>query len=106
MLRADGIDVVVPLWRADAGNGGLRDSTKRSFDQPSVPPHGNPAARGAEIRVGGDRVLLSVGADRRPPSPATSVMPRSTVRMSELREAKRARPRQDAGGPQRAAAAI
>jgi branched-chain amino acid transport system substrate-binding protein len=32
LLRADGIDTIVPLWRADAGNGGLRDSTKRSFE--------------------------------------------------------------------------
>lgn len=32
LLRADGIDTLVPLWRADAGNGGLRDSTKRSFE--------------------------------------------------------------------------
>ncbi|HEX7830792.1 MAG TPA: ABC transporter substrate-binding protein [Thermoanaerobaculia bacterium] len=32
LLRADGIDTLVPMWRADAGNGGLRDSTKRSFE--------------------------------------------------------------------------
>ncbi|MBV9494871.1 MAG: ABC transporter substrate-binding protein [Acidobacteria bacterium] len=31
-LRADHIDVLVPLWRADAGNSGLHDSTKRSFE--------------------------------------------------------------------------
>lgn len=32
VLRADHIDVLVPLWRADAGNTGLHDSTKRSFE--------------------------------------------------------------------------
>jgi branched-chain amino acid transport system substrate-binding protein len=32
VLRDDGIEVLVPLWRADAGNTGLRDSTKRSFE--------------------------------------------------------------------------
>jgi branched-chain amino acid transport system substrate-binding protein len=32
LLRADGIDTLVPMWRADAGNGGLHDSTKRSFE--------------------------------------------------------------------------
>lgn len=32
LLRLDGIDTLVPMWRADAGNGGLRDSTKRSFE--------------------------------------------------------------------------
>jgi len=32
LLHADGIDTLVPLWREDAGNIGLRDSTKRSFD--------------------------------------------------------------------------
>jgi branched-chain amino acid transport system substrate-binding protein len=32
LLHADGIDTLVPMWRADAGNGGLRDSTKRSFE--------------------------------------------------------------------------
>jgi branched-chain amino acid transport system substrate-binding protein len=32
LIRADGIDTVVPLWRADAGNQGLHDSTKRSFE--------------------------------------------------------------------------
>jgi branched-chain amino acid transport system substrate-binding protein len=31
-LRAANIDVLVPLWRADAGNTGLHDSTKRSFE--------------------------------------------------------------------------
>ncbi len=31
VLRADHIDVLVPLWRADAGNTGLHDSTKSSF---------------------------------------------------------------------------
>ncbi|HEY0372436.1 MAG TPA: ABC transporter substrate-binding protein [Thermoanaerobaculia bacterium] len=31
-LRAAHIDVLVPLWRADAGNGGLHDSTKKSFE--------------------------------------------------------------------------
>lgn len=31
-LHAADIDVLVPLWRADAGNTGLRDSTKRSFE--------------------------------------------------------------------------
>ena len=32
LLKADGIDTIVPMWRADAGNTGLRDSTKRSFE--------------------------------------------------------------------------
>jgi branched-chain amino acid transport system substrate-binding protein len=32
LLRADGIDTLVPMWRADAGNGGLHASTKRSFE--------------------------------------------------------------------------
>jgi branched-chain amino acid transport system substrate-binding protein len=32
LMRADGIDTLVPIWRADAGNTGLRDSTKRFFD--------------------------------------------------------------------------
>jgi branched-chain amino acid transport system substrate-binding protein len=32
LMRADGIDTIVPMWRADAGNGGLRNSTKRSFE--------------------------------------------------------------------------
>ena len=32
LLRSDHIDVLVPLWRADAGNTGLHDSTKRSFE--------------------------------------------------------------------------
>jgi branched-chain amino acid transport system substrate-binding protein len=32
LLRADGIDTLVPMWRADTGNGGLRDSTKRFFE--------------------------------------------------------------------------
>jgi len=32
LLHADGIDTLVPMWRADAGNGGLHDSTKRSFE--------------------------------------------------------------------------
>jgi branched-chain amino acid transport system substrate-binding protein len=31
LMRADGIDTVLPFWRADAGNGGLHDSTKSSF---------------------------------------------------------------------------
>jgi branched-chain amino acid transport system substrate-binding protein len=31
-LRAAQIDVLVPLWRADAGNTGLHDSTKSSFE--------------------------------------------------------------------------
>jgi branched-chain amino acid transport system substrate-binding protein len=31
LMRADGIDVVVPLWRADAGNTGLRDSSASFF---------------------------------------------------------------------------
>jgi len=31
-MRADGIDAVLPMWRADAGNTGLHDSTKRSFE--------------------------------------------------------------------------
>ncbi|HEX7191743.1 MAG TPA: ABC transporter substrate-binding protein [Thermoanaerobaculia bacterium] len=31
LMRADGIDTVVPIWRADAGNIGLHDSTAASF---------------------------------------------------------------------------
>ncbi|MDQ3283777.1 MAG: ABC transporter substrate-binding protein, partial [Acidobacteriota bacterium] len=31
LMRADGIDVVVPMWRDDAGNGGLRNSTSTLF---------------------------------------------------------------------------
>ncbi|HEX8172026.1 MAG TPA: ABC transporter substrate-binding protein [Thermoanaerobaculia bacterium] len=32
LLRADGIDTIVELWRDDAGNGGLAQSTRRSFE--------------------------------------------------------------------------
>jgi branched-chain amino acid transport system substrate-binding protein len=32
LMHADNIDTIVPLWRADAGNTGLRNSTKRSFE--------------------------------------------------------------------------
>lgn len=32
LMRADGIDAIVPMWRADAGNSGLHGSTKRSFE--------------------------------------------------------------------------
>jgi branched-chain amino acid transport system substrate-binding protein len=32
LMRADGIDTLIPIWRADAGNTGLHDSTKRSFE--------------------------------------------------------------------------
>lgn len=32
LMHADGIDTIVPIWRADAGNSGLRNSTKRSFE--------------------------------------------------------------------------
>jgi branched-chain amino acid transport system substrate-binding protein len=32
LMRADNIDTVIPLWRADAGNTGLHDSTKRSLE--------------------------------------------------------------------------
>ena len=32
LLRSDGIDTLLPFWRADAGNGGLHDSTKSSFE--------------------------------------------------------------------------
>ena len=32
LMRADGIDTVVPIWRADAGNIGLHDSTKTAFE--------------------------------------------------------------------------
>jgi len=32
LLHADGIDTLVPMWRVDAGNIGLHDSTKRSFE--------------------------------------------------------------------------
>lgn len=31
LMVADGIDTFVPMWRADAGNTGLRDSTKARF---------------------------------------------------------------------------
>lgn len=31
LMRADGVDVVVPIWRDDAGNGGLRNSTSSLF---------------------------------------------------------------------------
>ena len=31
LMRADGVDVVVPLWRDDAGNGGLRSSVAQFF---------------------------------------------------------------------------
>jgi branched-chain amino acid transport system substrate-binding protein len=31
LMRADGFDTVVPIWRADAGNIGLHDSTSNSF---------------------------------------------------------------------------
>src|SRR5205085_831070 len=31
LMRADGIDTLVPIWRADAGNIGLRDSSAKSF---------------------------------------------------------------------------
>jgi branched-chain amino acid transport system substrate-binding protein len=31
LMDADGIDTIVPMWRADAGNIGLRTSTARSF---------------------------------------------------------------------------
>jgi branched-chain amino acid transport system substrate-binding protein len=32
LMHGDGIDTLVPVWRTDAGNIGLRDSTKRSFE--------------------------------------------------------------------------
>lgn len=32
LMQADGIDTIIPMWRADAGNTGLHDSTKRSLD--------------------------------------------------------------------------
>lgn len=32
VLRDDGVQVLVPLWRADAGNTGLRNSTKAFFE--------------------------------------------------------------------------
>jgi branched-chain amino acid transport system substrate-binding protein len=32
LMRADGIETVVPIWRNDAGNNGLHGSTKRSFE--------------------------------------------------------------------------
>ena len=32
LMRADGIDTLLPMWRADAGNTGLHDSTKSSFE--------------------------------------------------------------------------
>src|SRR5205085_9560636 len=31
LIHADGIDTIVPMWRNDAGNNGLHDSTKKSF---------------------------------------------------------------------------
>jgi branched-chain amino acid transport system substrate-binding protein len=31
LLRADGVDVLVPLWRTDAGQTGLRDNTSKFF---------------------------------------------------------------------------
>src|SRR5205085_12359128 len=31
LMRADGVDVVTPLWRADAGNGGLATSVAHLF---------------------------------------------------------------------------
>jgi branched-chain amino acid transport system substrate-binding protein len=31
LMRADGIDTLIPIWRTDAGNIGLRDSTAKSF---------------------------------------------------------------------------
>jgi branched-chain amino acid transport system substrate-binding protein len=31
LMRADGVDVVVPIWRDDAGNGGLRNSVAQLF---------------------------------------------------------------------------
>jgi len=31
LMRADGVDVVVPIWRADAGNGGLQSSVSQLF---------------------------------------------------------------------------
>jgi branched-chain amino acid transport system substrate-binding protein len=32
LMRSDAIDTLVPMWRDDAGNRGLHDSTKRSFE--------------------------------------------------------------------------
>ncbi len=32
LMRTNGIDTIVPMWRNDAGNGGLHDSTKTSFE--------------------------------------------------------------------------
>jgi branched-chain amino acid transport system substrate-binding protein len=32
LVHGDAIDTLLPLWRADAGNNGLHDSTKRSFE--------------------------------------------------------------------------
>ena len=32
LMVTNGIDLVIPMWRADAGNTGLHDSTKRSFE--------------------------------------------------------------------------
>ena len=32
LIRADGFDTLVPVWRNDAGNQGLHDSTKKSFE--------------------------------------------------------------------------
>jgi len=32
LMHADAIDTILPMWRNDAGNTGLHDSTKRSFE--------------------------------------------------------------------------
>lgn len=32
LMRGDGFDMLLPMWRADAGNTGLHDSTKSSFE--------------------------------------------------------------------------
>jgi branched-chain amino acid transport system substrate-binding protein len=32
LLQADGIDTIVPMWRDDAGNTGLKEGTRRAFE--------------------------------------------------------------------------
>ncbi|HYO78253.1 MAG TPA: ABC transporter substrate-binding protein [Thermoanaerobaculia bacterium] len=32
LLQADGIDTIVPMWREDAGNTGLKEGTRRAFE--------------------------------------------------------------------------
>lgn len=32
LLQADGVNVIVPMWRDDAGNGGLKEGTRKAFE--------------------------------------------------------------------------